>query len=289
MNVIKLLDRPIAFHRCLVDATGSVNAALLISQAVYWQNRPTRESSDGWWYKTYEGWKEETGLSRRDFEKARKACIRLLVLEYKVKGVPPMAHYRVDCEHLQIILDTVYKSNLYTEYKLNCPPQADLFVQGVQIISTETNTETKAETNVRTRKDRGSLEEIKEYCKECLLPESDAVWFFNKCEGNGWNNGGKPIKNWRATINSWQAAGYMASQNGSTLNRTVKADGKTRTVYELTKIMEAKQKLNNELAGRFSHESATGRQWSNNEARLEYMVHAREIREIYSKIAAMQL
>lgn len=47
------------------------------------------------------------------------------------------------------------------------------------------------------------------------LPVSDADWFFHKCEGNGWRNGGKPILDWRATVRSWKAGGYLPSQKNS--------------------------------------------------------------------------
>ena len=33
--LLQLLDRPIAFHRCFVTLTGSVTAALMLSQALY--------------------------------------------------------------------------------------------------------------------------------------------------------------------------------------------------------------------------------------------------------------
>jgi hypothetical protein len=61
-------------------------------------------------------------------------------------------------------------------------------------------------------KPRPSLEEVKLCVAKTGLPETDAVWFWNKCEGNGWTNGGKPIKSWAHTIASWKAAGYMPSQ-----------------------------------------------------------------------------
>jgi hypothetical protein len=64
-----------------------------------------------------------------------------------------------------------------------------------------------------------TLEEVKTCCTENGLTESDAVWFWNKCEANGWTNGGKPIKSWKHTIASWKAAGYMASQKA---NRSIK-------------------------------------------------------------------
>ena len=45
MNILDLLDRPIAYHRIFARLTGSVHAALMLSQAVYWQNRATSENS----------------------------------------------------------------------------------------------------------------------------------------------------------------------------------------------------------------------------------------------------
>lgn len=66
-----------------------------------------------------------------------------------------------------------------------------------------------------------SLEEVKLCCAKAGLPESDAVWFWNKCEGNGWTNGGKKIKSWPHVIGSWKAAGYMPSQkSGPVIQRS---------------------------------------------------------------------
>lgn len=61
-------------------------------------------------------------------------------------------------------------------------------------------------------KSRGTLEECKAYAVEVDLPESDGEACFHKWDGNGWTNGGAPIKDWRATIRSWKASGYMPSQ-----------------------------------------------------------------------------
>lgn len=78
--------------------------------------------------------------------------------------------------------------------------------------------ETKEPTK---RKDRGTREEIIEFCVEELLPRSDADAIFHKWEGNGWTNGGKPIKDWKATIRSWKAQKFLPSQkNGSAVHST---------------------------------------------------------------------
>lgn len=91
---LRLLDRPIAFHRCFVTLTGSITAALMLSQAVYWQQRTKHE--DGWWFKTRDEWTEETGMSRREQETARRRLRQLGLLHEERRGVPAQLWYRVD-------------------------------------------------------------------------------------------------------------------------------------------------------------------------------------------------
>jgi len=57
-----------------------------------------------------------------------------------------------------------------------------------------------------------SIEEVKLFCSKSGIPISDAEWFFHKCEGNGWTNGGRPIKRWGSTLSAWKSAGYLPSQ-----------------------------------------------------------------------------
>ena len=93
-QLLQLLDRPIAFHRCFVNLTGSVTAALMLSQALYWQQRA--KSDDGWWFKTRDDWTEETGMSRREQEGARKKLRNLGILREDLRGVPATLWYKVD-------------------------------------------------------------------------------------------------------------------------------------------------------------------------------------------------
>lgn len=60
-----------------------------------------------------------------------------------------------------------------------------------------------------------TLEEVTLFVSGLRLPVSDAVWFWNKEEANGWTNGGRKIKSWKHTVSSWKAAGYMPSQKTS--------------------------------------------------------------------------
>lgn len=94
MNKLKKFDRAISFQRVFVELTGSVTGALLLSQAVYWQQRC--KSEDGWWWKTFEDWQEETGLTKNELLGARKACAEYL--SFKAAGIPCRSHWRVNAE-----------------------------------------------------------------------------------------------------------------------------------------------------------------------------------------------
>jgi hypothetical protein len=99
-----ILDRPIAFHRCFVTLTGSVNAALMLSQAVYWQKR---NKDAGWWYQTQAKWEDETGLSRREQDTARRDLRGKPFWNEELKGLPGKMHYSVDLEILMDCLEEI--------------------------------------------------------------------------------------------------------------------------------------------------------------------------------------
>lgn len=72
---------------------------------------------------------------------------------------------------------------------------------------------------VSGQKKTPTLEEVKLVCEKAGIPESDAVWFWNKCQGNGWTNGGKPIKSYPHVLAAWKAAGYLPSQKNGNSNQ----------------------------------------------------------------------
>lgn len=63
-----------------------------------------------------------------------------------------------------------------------------------------------------------SEKDVIDYCVSLGLPASDGTWAFNHWESNGNTNGGKPIKDWKACIRAWKAAGHMASQKKLAIN-----------------------------------------------------------------------
>lgn len=126
----KLLARPIAFNRAFVDLTGSVQAGLMLSQAYYWSDK----TKDGWFYKSAQDWEDETGLSRREQETARKALKKTGFWLEKLKGVPATLHFKIDMEKMF--------SSLADLVKLDATKAPDLSSQKGETLFTETTTET---------------------------------------------------------------------------------------------------------------------------------------------------
>jgi hypothetical protein len=70
---------------------------------------------------------------------------------------------------------------------------------------------------------------VREFARGEGIGEGDADWFFWKCHANGWCNGGRSILDWKATLRSWNKAGYLPSQkvgrnNGETFRGKPKDD-----------------------------------------------------------------
>lgn len=97
-----ILDRHIDFHRCFVTLTGSVNAALMLSEAYHKQ----RLHND-WWPKTCNEWEHHTGLTRDNQETARRALKKFPFWKEELRGLPAKLHFYVDIERLKLSLGGV--------------------------------------------------------------------------------------------------------------------------------------------------------------------------------------
>jgi hypothetical protein len=149
-NWLEILDRPIAFHPIFVDLTGSVPAALILSQAFYWQRRT--EDPDGWFYKTREEWQEETRLKRYDQEQARALLRKTPYWEEELRGIPARLYYRINLQALQNQLANKLADGLPTRWQTVCQQDGrtspNKLADGLPTISeitAETTTETTTE------------------------------------------------------------------------------------------------------------------------------------------------
>ncbi len=89
----EFLDRPIAFHRPFVKLGIGITGTLMLSQAIYWSRRT---NASGYFYKTQAEWEDETGMTRRELDTARKKLRDLSILEEKKQGVPCRIFYKIN-------------------------------------------------------------------------------------------------------------------------------------------------------------------------------------------------
>jgi hypothetical protein len=92
--LLEVFDAPVTFHRCLVPITGSVTAALMLSQAI-WTTQGLDPQADGWFVRSQEEWTEETGLTRWEQESARKALRDAGLWQEHRTGMPARLWFRV--------------------------------------------------------------------------------------------------------------------------------------------------------------------------------------------------
>jgi hypothetical protein len=91
----------------------------MLSQAIYW----SRRTQDGWFYKTQSEWEEETFLTRREQEAARKYLRSQPFWQEEKRELPAKLYFRVDFQALLKALappKTIEKSSMSESDKLGC-------------------------------------------------------------------------------------------------------------------------------------------------------------------------
>ena len=142
MGVMDILDRPIAYQPIFVHLGAGVTGAIFLSQAIYWSKRT---NSSAWFYKTQQEWEQETGLTRREQESARRKLREAGIIEEKKQGVPCRVFFRVNQEALSQFVQK-RQTSMAESAKLECTktPNSD---GGKRQTKTETTTETTTEIN----------------------------------------------------------------------------------------------------------------------------------------------
>lgn len=125
--------------RVFIDYTGDLEAALFLSQLIYWTDK---SQNDGWVYKTYQEWEKEIGLNEYKLRKAKTKLENLGVLETKLKKANgcPVVHYR---------LDTIKFSESILK-NLKNPIFKNLIMEPANFTETLTETTTEITTEITT-------------------------------------------------------------------------------------------------------------------------------------------
>jgi len=146
-KVKSLLGHPIAYYPSLAKLTGSVNGGLLLSQALYWQNK---KGEDLEFYKTRNEWEKETCLSHAKQKSAEDAIQKTFAITISKKGIPAKNNYIVHFQKLIYLFstDTPSSSEKKDEQdRDNNPGSDDRKVEPI----TETSPKTSAETSHNTQ------------------------------------------------------------------------------------------------------------------------------------------
>ena len=101
MSRFKYLDDAIAVRPDFLELLeGDHRAAILLSQAVYWQLR-----NDGWWWKTAEDWESETWIPEDAQRRVRSKLREFDFWHEERRGMPAKLHFRVDLQQLDATID----------------------------------------------------------------------------------------------------------------------------------------------------------------------------------------
>ena len=119
LSVDEIINGNVIAYRSGLAPVFGVNAALLLSQLLYWHGKGSR--NDGWFYKTQLEMQDETGLTRTQQENAIKRLKKHGVISTARKGIPAKRHYRVHMRKLRTCLRDFYK--LDTRKKKNHKPR----------------------------------------------------------------------------------------------------------------------------------------------------------------------
>lgn len=95
--------------REFTEITGCVEAAIILSQLLYWHDKT--KNPQGWIYKSYKDWEEETGLKKSKVIKARKILedgLEIVESTRSMVGGAPTLHYRVKVDMLVDLINIFY-------------------------------------------------------------------------------------------------------------------------------------------------------------------------------------
>ena len=136
--------RTIAYHPDLAAALGSIPAAVILGQLLYWHGK--QSDPNGWIMKTAKELEAETAVTERQQELVREILIGVGAVKFERRGIPAMPFYKID--HDQIVAlylkntGDLIPPNVETEFPpssiLKFPPNGDT--------NTEITSETTAET-----------------------------------------------------------------------------------------------------------------------------------------------
>ncbi|WP_454688184.1 hypothetical protein [Achromobacter aloeverae] len=105
----------------MAKMTGHPKAAVFLSQLIHWTRHGTKiQDTNGWVYKTYREWWQETGMSRTELDNARQRLRTIGLIEEIRAGRPATLWYRINLarfsQALEVCRDRALPTNLTFEF-----------------------------------------------------------------------------------------------------------------------------------------------------------------------------
>lgn len=154
-----LEEKPVLYRSAFMKIFKCPSAAIFLSQLYFW--KPHARDSDGV-YKTFTEWYDETGLSRRNIETARKTLKGFKVLVETKKGIPAKIYYKIDEGVLMGLLNDFYIQQSANEHSTTMAQPAKLEGMGEpfsDVLSVRSITENTPENTPENTKENISSSE----------------------------------------------------------------------------------------------------------------------------------
>ena len=210
-QLLAMFSRPISFHRKLVDVTGSVTSAIMLGQAIFWSD--ITADPEGWFYKSQEEWKKETGMNRSEQEGARKTLRALGFWEENYERLTHRLWFRVNPDKFKEVAEALLKiSNGECGKQEMAKRDIQQSSNSAEITSEEEVLTLNSEPKKRKTKigtvngHKPTQSEVEDFAASIGQPRLDGEMAYLKWNAKGWP------KNWMDDIRYHKRAGWLHSQ-----------------------------------------------------------------------------
>ena len=222
-NLLKELNqRPIAYYPIYRKITGSTTAGILLSQLMYWLSKSDKI------HKTDAQIMEETLLTKKELEGAKRAIKKLAFIEVTREGVPAKTYYEIDWEKLEKALIEMGKNGETSSPKTgkpdspkggNCTPQKGETLNDISFDRDYTETTTERDnarevpaSTASTAQSEGKPSNPEQILK--IFPDVEAEIaekYINSRQSSGWRRGRTFIVDWVPDFRNFLSA-FRANQ-----------------------------------------------------------------------------
>lgn len=208
----------ITYNKTVAKLYG-VNTAVLLGALCSYQSY----SEEKEFTKTKEEMIDDTCLSKYEILTSMETLVKVGILQIEKKGMPAQNYYKIDENQLLLQL-----SKNWTTSRLKIRQQVvqkldDNLLTNNNIIIEEENKNKKEKENILKEKSfhKPTIDEVKTYCLE-RNNNVDAIKFWNYYESKGWKVGKAPMKDWQASVRTWERGLATTSSQSTTPKKTPK-------------------------------------------------------------------